>query len=82
MDDSGMPESARDTVDRAEKLVHELEDLGVKRDAIFVDPLVQPAGTDTLKAVMVMEAVRGIRKKLPDVHITPNAKSSIELLSA
>jgi cobalamin-dependent methionine synthase I len=70
VDDSGMPESARDTVDRAEKLVRKLEDLGVKRDAIFVDPLVQPVGTDTLKSVMVVEAVRAIRKKLPGVRIT------------
>jgi 5-methyltetrahydrofolate--homocysteine methyltransferase len=69
MDDSGMPESAQDIINRAKKLVQGLEGLGMKRNYIYVDPLVQPVSTDTSKAVMVMEAVKGITSELPGVHI-------------
>lgn len=68
MDDSGMPKSAQDVIDRAGKLVKCLEDIGVKRESIYIDPLIQPISTDTTKGVMAMDAIRGILSTFPGVH--------------
>ena len=70
MDDSGMPVSSDDIVRRAEKLVFELEAIGMKKDDIYIDPLVQPISTDTCKGNMALGAVREIKTLFPQVHIT------------
>ena len=70
MDDSGMPASADDIVARAMELVTSLESIGMKQDAIYIDPLVQPISTDSEKGNMVLDAVRHIKSQYPDVHIT------------
>ena len=68
MDDSGMPKSSQDVIDRAGRLVEGLEGIGVRRELIYIDPLIQPISTDTTKGIMAMEAVRGIMIKFPGVH--------------
>jgi cobalamin-dependent methionine synthase I len=68
MDDSGLPTSALDTMDRAKRLVQALEDIGIKRGQIYVDFLVRPISTDTANGLTVMEAVRGIMKEIAGVH--------------
>ncbi|MBN1930947.1 MAG: dihydropteroate synthase [Desulfobacterales bacterium] len=68
MDDAGLPTSAQDVIDRAEKLVCSLEDIGMQRDAIFIDPLIQPVSTNTSNALTVLDAVQGIMRKFPGVH--------------
>jgi len=68
MDDSGMPKSAQDVIDRAERLVKGLEGIGVRRELIYIDPLIQPISIDTTKGIMAMDAVRGIMSKFPGVH--------------
>jgi 5-methyltetrahydrofolate--homocysteine methyltransferase len=70
MDDSGMPTSSEDIISRAEKLVSELNNIGMATSSIYIDPLVQPISTDNTKGNMVLNAVRGIKKKFPEVHIT------------
>ncbi len=70
MDDSGMPNSSADIFKRAEQLVTELEGIGMIQDDIYLDPLVQPISTDSSKGTMVLDAVRQIKKKFPEVHIT------------
>ncbi len=70
MDDSGMPTSADDIVDRADLLVKELNGIGVDNQSIYIDPLVQPISTDISKGNMVFDAVRIIKSHHPDVHIT------------
>lgn len=70
MDDSGMPTSAGDIITRADGLVKELNSIGISTDSIYVDPLVQPISTDTEKGRMVLDAVRGIKKNYPQIHIT------------
>ncbi|MEH0022904.1 MAG: dihydropteroate synthase [Desulfobacter sp.] len=70
MDDTGMPASGQDIVDRAVILVEELNSTGIPTADIYVDPLVQPISTDANKGVMVLEAVRAIKAEFPDVHIT------------
>jgi cobalamin-dependent methionine synthase I len=68
MDDSGMPKSAQDVIERAGRLVKGLEGIGVRRESIYIDPLIQPISTDTTKGVMAMDAVRGIMSTFPGVH--------------
>ncbi|MCG8619781.1 MAG: dihydropteroate synthase [Desulfobacterales bacterium] len=70
MDDAGMPESSGDILARAEKLVAELNKIGIRTADIYVDPLVQPISTDFKKGVMVLDAVRAIKDEFPEVHIT------------
>lgn len=70
MDDGGMPASAAEIISRAEKLVLELNNIDIATKNIYIDPLVQPISTDSSKGQMVLNAVRGIKEKFPDVHIS------------
>jgi 5-methyltetrahydrofolate--homocysteine methyltransferase len=70
MDDRGMPVSADEIIERAILLVKELNAIGLANSDIYVDPLVQPISTDSNKGNMVLDAVRGIKAKFPDIHIT------------
>lgn len=69
MDDSGIPKTARDVVERAGRLIHILEDAGIASERIYVDPLIQPIATDVTKGAMALDAVRRIRESHPSVHI-------------
>jgi 5-methyltetrahydrofolate--homocysteine methyltransferase len=68
MDDTGMPTSADDVVTRAKKIVQALEDIGIKRDDIYVDPLIQPMSVDIQNGMMAMEAVKRIMTENSGVH--------------
>jgi cobalamin-dependent methionine synthase I len=70
MDDGGMPISSGDIIGRADSLVKELTGIGFAVGDIYIDPLVQPIGTDITKGVMVLDATRGIKAKYPEIHIT------------
>ncbi len=70
MDDSGMPGSSDDIINRADTLVKELNAIGIDTGSIYIDPLIQPISTDSNKGVMVLDAVRGIKAHYPKIHIT------------
>ena len=70
MDDSGMPKSADDIISRAKAIVKELENIGMKRDDIFVDPLIQPLSVNGNNGPIAMEAVKTIMQDLDGVHTT------------
>lgn len=70
MDDSGMPTSADQVIDRAAKLIEGLKNIGFDEKRIFVDPLIQPIATDTLNGSMALASVQGISKSYPQVHFT------------
>lgn len=70
MDDSGMPKTSDDIVDRAKTLVGELEQMGFTRDDIFIDPLIQPMSVDVTNGMMAMDAVKTINSELSGVHTT------------
>ena len=70
MDDTGMPKSSEDIMGRADTLVQELDAIGIQTPSIYIDPLVQPVSTDSNQGVMVLNAVKGIKTKYPEVHIT------------
>lgn len=70
MDDSGMPNSADDIIERADVLTKELVKIGFPVGSIYIDPLVQPISTDANKGMMVLDAVHGIKDLYPEIHIT------------
>jgi 5-methyltetrahydrofolate--homocysteine methyltransferase len=70
MDDSGMPKTAEDVIFCAKAIVKELENIGMKRDDIFVDPLIQPLSVDGNNGPIAMEAVKTIMQELEGVHTT------------
>ncbi len=70
MDDSGMPKSVDDIVNRARRLVTELEKIGFKRGDIFIDPLIQPMSVEKTNGQMAMNAVKKINAELAGVHTT------------
>jgi len=70
MDDTGMPKSSADIVSRAKTIVAALEGIGMQRDDIFVDPLIQPMSVDSNNGTMVMDAVKAIMLELKGVHTT------------
>ncbi len=69
MDDTGLPKSADQTYNNAVRMVQALEKLGIKREHIFLDPLVQTISADHTKAVAVLDTMRRIRKDIEGVHI-------------
>ena len=70
MNDSGMPKNAEDIINRAKTIVMELENIGMKRENIFIDSLIQPMSVNNSNGTMVMEAVRTIMNDLDGVHTT------------
>ncbi len=70
MDDSGMPKTIDDVVDRAKAITAELEKIGYKRDNIFIDPLIQPLSVNKDNGIMCMTAVKRIMTELEGVHTT------------
>jgi 5-methyltetrahydrofolate--homocysteine methyltransferase len=68
MDDSGMPKNSEDIIHCATTIVKELETIGMKRENIFIDPLIQPMSVDSNNGTMVMDAVKWITQELKGVH--------------
>ncbi len=69
MDDTGLPKSADQAYDNAVRMVKTLEGLGIAREHIFLDPLVQTISADHTKALMVLETIGRIRADIQGVHI-------------
>lgn len=68
MGDAGMPEDAAGRIAVAETLIPELEEAGIPRDRIYIDPLVRPISTDTKQSTAVLETVRTVMTGWPGVH--------------
>lgn len=67
MPPSGLPASAADRVQAGAELVGKLEAAGVSRERIYLDPLVQPVSIDTMAGTQVLDALDGIRARVPGV---------------
>lgn len=70
MDDSGIPNNAEKVFENAAILVEKLEALGLKRPAIYLDPLLQPLSVDTENANMAIRSISSIMCELSGVHTT------------
>ena len=68
MSDDGMPETTDQRLDIAKDLIGGLEDNGVARENIYVDPLVQPISTNHQFGVEFINSVEAIIETFPGVH--------------
>lgn len=69
MDDSGVPDGVQRRIQLAGELVERLTKAGMAREDIYLDPMVRPAGSGEAYGLEALESIRGIREKLPDIHI-------------
>ncbi len=69
MDDAGLPKTADQAYGNAVRMVQTLEGIGISREHIFLDPLVQTISADHTKGLMVLETIGRIRADIPGVHI-------------
>ena len=69
IDDKGIPKNAEQALDTAARLVSDLESLGVKRERIYIDPVIQAVSTNTNAALIALETIEGIRRELPGANV-------------
>ena len=70
MSDEGMPESADDRIEVADKLINKLINDGVPADNIFVDPIITPISVDCSRGPEILNAIETIKSWETGVHIT------------
>ncbi|MDW7650532.1 MAG: methyltetrahydrofolate cobalamin methyltransferase [Bacillota bacterium] len=68
MSDKGMPQTREERVAIAVELVNNLVKDGVQKENIFLDPLVQPIGTNDKFGIEFIDAVGDIKETFPGVH--------------
>jgi 5-methyltetrahydrofolate--homocysteine methyltransferase len=68
MSDDGMPETADDRLDIADRLINALLQHGVPTANIHVDPLVQPVATNVRFGESFLEAIERITAGYDDIH--------------
>lgn len=69
MDAGGMPETVKDRVVIAERLIEKLTKEGVAISNIYIDPLVRPISTGIHYGNVAIETIREVKNQFPDVHI-------------
>ena len=69
IDDRGIPNSAEQALENSGRLVSDLERLGVKRERIYLDPVIQAVSANTNAALMVLETINRIRRELEGVNV-------------
>jgi 5-methyltetrahydrofolate--homocysteine methyltransferase len=67
IDDRGVPKTSDQILENAAKLVTRLEAIGVKRERIHLDPLVQAVSVDNKAALVFLEAIERINREIPGV---------------
>lgn len=70
MNDEGIPDSPEQRLKIAFDIADKFSAKGVSLDRIFFDPMVKPVSTDSNNGVVTLEAMKSIRKELPEAHIT------------
>jgi 5-methyltetrahydrofolate--homocysteine methyltransferase len=70
MDDSGMPETIDDRLRALEGLLKATDAAGVKRENIYVDPLIRPISTNPTHAEDCIETVRRIKTEMGPLKTT------------
>ena len=69
IDDRGIPKNADQTFENAARLVSDLSTLDVKRERIYVDPIIQAVGAETNATGMVLDTIERIRRELVGVNV-------------
>lgn len=70
MGDGSMPETADERMVIADELYAGLTGAGVPEDDIYFDPLIMPVSSVETQGLAVLETVRRIKEKYPNVHFT------------
>ena len=68
MDDNGMPDTAEERMNVAKVLYEKLTDGGIPEGDIYFDPLVKPISVAGNAGIEVLETVRLISQRYPNVH--------------
>ena len=68
MSDEGMPETAEDRINIADKLINGLLQHNVPLENIYVDPLVQPVATNSSYGIEFLETIEAVRTRFEGVH--------------
>ncbi|HHV62449.1 MAG TPA: methyltetrahydrofolate cobalamin methyltransferase [Firmicutes bacterium] len=68
MDESGVPDSAKDRIAIAERLVADLTRDGIPREDIYLDVMVRPVSVSARDGIEALETTRGIMQGIPGVH--------------
>jgi len=68
MDDGGMPETKDQRMAIADRLINELTKRGIRQGNIYVDPLVQPIGTNDRYGLEFLNTIEALKQKYPEVH--------------
>lgn len=69
-DKAGIPSDPDTKIRIADELMEEADKYGIAQNRMYIDPLVMTLGTTTSALVSFNNAVRVIKEKFPDVHIT------------
>ena len=69
IDDRGIPKSAEQALENASRLIADLENLGVKRERIYMDPVIQTVSANTKAALIVLETIERIREEFEGVNV-------------
>ena len=69
VDDRGLPQSSDHAVENSFRLVSKLQSLGVARERIYLDPVIQAVSTHTNAALKVLETIERIHNALEGVNI-------------
>lgn len=70
MDDTGMPETAQQRIDVANRLAEGLLSAGIKAEDIFFDPLVKPLSVDITYGNEILDTIEALTKQHPEMNIT------------
>jgi 5-methyltetrahydrofolate--homocysteine methyltransferase len=66
-----LPSTTQGRLDNLARLFPQLDAVGIRGDAVYVDPLVFPVATDSANAQNFLEAVAAVRRTYgPAIHIT------------
>lgn len=68
--DAGMPSGADERVEHVARMVAHAQARGIGDDRLFIDPLVFPISVDGAFGHDCLDAIREIRRRWPDAHIT------------
>ena len=69
--DAGMPSSAEERVENADRIIAAALDRGIEIGRLYVDPLVFPIAVDGDFGDHCLDAIRALRERYgPDIHIT------------
>ncbi len=70
MDEGGLPKTAEERVDIADRLVEAATEAGVEVGRLYVDPCIQPVSTNPEQGMEVIGAVFRVMEAFPGIHTT------------